>query len=342
MYQGGPEALGNDRGRLSSQAVRCFCLIEGEQCDALHGSPLGQHAGQHVSSGWRVPPILSPALGSLPHSNFFSKTLKRLPVQLHYPVESKNANRQDMALSAISVLSATVCLRILPRNAPSLTWPSIATLGTDMPSPLGTTSATSLQPALELIYLAKLQPELASQSLRKLLLANPNYFENLPESSFKVVLNMNGDTAFESLGCVSYIALLDQLYASVQLKRDWGYSSGLDNSSSRQYVRFYLSFDRGVTWQNEGLTACQCLRRARSQTAYPSRDKADRTSRTTQVRFTRTPGSRNSLLEFASSSGRPRLDPALGQRPGNHHSHHKARWSSDGLSASRVLGPIRR
>ena len=175
-----------------------------------------------------------------------------------------------------------------------------------MPSSLGTTSATSLQPALELIYLAKLQPELASQSLRKLLLANPNYFENLPESSFKVVLNMNGDTAFESLGCVSYIALLDQLYASVQLKRDWGYSFGLDNSSSRQYVRIYLSFDRGVTWQNGGPDRRQCLRRTRSQTAYPSRDKADRTSRTTQVRFTRTPGSRrNSLLEFASSSGTP-------------------------------------
>jgi hypothetical protein len=124
-----------------------------------------------------------------------------------------------------------------------------------MPSPSGTTSPTSLQPALELIYLAKLQPELASQSLRKLLLANPNYFENLPESSFKIVLNMNGDTAFESLGCISYIPLLDQLYASIQLKRDWGYSLNLRDLSSRQYVRFYLSFDRGDTWHNEGLTA---------------------------------------------------------------------------------------
>jgi hypothetical protein len=124
-----------------------------------------------------------------------------------------------------------------------------------MPSPVGTTSPTTLQPALELIYLAKLQPELASQSLRKLLLANPNYFENLPESSFKVVLNMNGDTAFEGLGCVSYIPLLDQLYASVQLKRDWGYSLNLHDSCSREYVRFYLSFDHGVTWHNEGLTA---------------------------------------------------------------------------------------
>ncbi|HXS75520.1 MAG TPA: hypothetical protein VN753_05035 [Terracidiphilus sp.] len=124
-----------------------------------------------------------------------------------------------------------------------------------MPSPHGTSSPNALQPALELIYLATLQPELASQSLRKLLLSNPDYFRHLPEKSFKVVLNMNGETGFESLGCVSYIPLLEQLYASIQLKRDWGYSLHLRNSSSREYVRFYLSLDRGETWHNEGLTA---------------------------------------------------------------------------------------
>jgi hypothetical protein len=125
----------------------------------------------------------------------------------------------------------------------------------DMPSPIGTASPTALQPALELIYLATLRPELASQSLRKLLIANPDYFSHLPEQSFKVVLHMSGDTSFERLGCVSYIPLLDQLYASIEVKRDWGYSLQLCNSSSREYIRFYLSFDRGATWQNEGLTA---------------------------------------------------------------------------------------
>jgi hypothetical protein len=124
-----------------------------------------------------------------------------------------------------------------------------------MPSPKVTTSPNTLQPALELIYLATLQPELASQSLRKLLLANPEYFGNLPEKSFQVVLNISGDTAFETLGCVSYVPLLNQLYASIQLKRDWGYSLAQGNSNSREYVRFYLSSDRGATWHNEGLTA---------------------------------------------------------------------------------------
>jgi hypothetical protein len=124
-----------------------------------------------------------------------------------------------------------------------------------MPSPKVTTTPNTLQPALELIYLARLQPELASQNLRKLLITNPNHFGSLPENSVKVILNMGGDTSFERLGFVSYIPLLDQLYASVELKRDWGYSLALRDSSSREYVRFYLSFDRGATWHNEGLTA---------------------------------------------------------------------------------------
>jgi len=124
-----------------------------------------------------------------------------------------------------------------------------------MPSPHGTTSPNALQPALELIYLATLQPELASPSLRNLLLSNPNYFSYLPEQSFRVVLNMSGDTDFECLGSVSYIPILEQLYASIQIKRDWGYSLRLCQASSREYVRFYLSLDGGISWQNQGLTA---------------------------------------------------------------------------------------
>ena len=124
-----------------------------------------------------------------------------------------------------------------------------------MPSPIGKTLAPSLQPALELIYLARLQPDEASQSLRKLVLANPNYFGHLPENSFKVVLNVTGDTRYESLGSVSYIPQLGQLYASIKLNQDRGYSFLLDEPDSREYVRFYLSCDRGETWVDLGLTS---------------------------------------------------------------------------------------
>ena len=124
-----------------------------------------------------------------------------------------------------------------------------------MPSPIGTTCAPSLQPALELIYLARLQPEEASQSLRNLLLANPNYFGNLPENSFKVVLNINGDTRYESLGRVRYIPLLGQLCASIKLHQDRGYSFHVGDPNSREFVRFYISYDHGETWQDQGLTS---------------------------------------------------------------------------------------
>ena len=124
-----------------------------------------------------------------------------------------------------------------------------------MPSPIGKTFAPSLQPALELIYLATLHPEEASRNLRNLLLANPNYFQSLPENSFRVVLKITGDTAYESLGCVSYIPLLDQIYASIEIRQDRGYSILIGDAPSHEYVRFYLSCDRGATWKNCGLTA---------------------------------------------------------------------------------------
>lgn len=123
-----------------------------------------------------------------------------------------------------------------------------------MPSPQGKTSTPSLQPALELIYLATLEPEQASQSLRELLLNNRNYFANLSENSFRIVLNMNGDTSYESLGCVRYIPLLDQIYASINIKRDAGYSFHVGNPASREYIRFYLSYDRGVTYHDKGIS----------------------------------------------------------------------------------------
>jgi hypothetical protein len=125
----------------------------------------------------------------------------------------------------------------------------------DMPSPVGTTLAPSLQPALELIYLAQVPPEEASQSLRKILLANPNYFGSLPENSLKVVLNIDSDIRYESLGSVSYIPMLRQAYVSIKLHQDRGYSFLVGEPASREYVRLYLSYDQGETWSDHGLTS---------------------------------------------------------------------------------------
>lgn len=103
--------------------------------------------------------------------------------------------------------------------------------------------------------LAKLSPELARGNFHALLLANPNYFGNLSASPFKAVLNIQGDTAYESLGCVGYNPQFEQLRATINIKQDSGYAGAICTTGSNEYVRFYLSYDGGATWLDQGLTA---------------------------------------------------------------------------------------
>jgi hypothetical protein len=122
-----------------------------------------------------------------------------------------------------------------------------------MTFPKGIPVAHATETVSETISLAKLHPEQARQNFHALLLANPNYFGNLSESSFKAVLSIQGDTAFESIGCVGYNPQLEQLRATINIKQTSGYSGGVCTSGSEEYVRFYLSYDNGATWQDQGL-----------------------------------------------------------------------------------------
>src|SRR5271167_3215769 len=105
------------------------------------------------------------------------------------------------------------------------------------------------------ISLTKLPPEQARGNFHMLLLANPNYFGNLKGSELDPVLLINGDTSFEEIGCVGFSDSLSRLEAVVSIKQDSGYGGGLCTSGSQEYVRFYLSFDGGTTWQDQGATA---------------------------------------------------------------------------------------
>ena len=105
------------------------------------------------------------------------------------------------------------------------------------------------------ISLAKLSPELARGNFHALLLANPNFFGNLVNSEFQPILTISGDTAYESLGCVGYNPQSQQLRAVINIKLSSGYSGGLCSNGSDEYVRFYLSYDNGATWQDQGLRA---------------------------------------------------------------------------------------
>lgn len=94
-------------------------------------------------------------------------------------------------------------------------------------------------------------------SFRVLLLTNPNYFGNLKESKFTPVLPISGNTFYEELGCVGYQSQEGRLEAVVYVNQPSGYGTDICGPGTPEYVRFYLSFDNGATWQDQGMTSFQ-------------------------------------------------------------------------------------
>jgi hypothetical protein len=94
-------------------------------------------------------------------------------------------------------------------------------------------------------------------AFRTLLLSNPNYFGNLEKSPLKPVLPIKGNTHYESIGCVGYHPQLRRLEGVVYVYQPTGYGGGVCSPGTPEYVRFYLSYDHGATWQDQGLTSFQ-------------------------------------------------------------------------------------
>jgi hypothetical protein len=95
------------------------------------------------------------------------------------------------------------------------------------------------------------------EQYKALLLSNPNYFGSLASSSFTPVLPLAGNTFYEELVCVGYQPQQERLEAVVHIYQPSGYGSNLCGGGSTEYVRFYLSFDQGATWVDQGLTSFQ-------------------------------------------------------------------------------------
>ncbi len=94
---------------------------------------------------------------------------------------------------------------------------------------------------------------------KTLLLANPNFFGNLKESQFKAEVTILSNSFYEEIGCVGYQPQANRLEAVVFIKRPTGYGGDVCSPGTQEYVRFYISFDNGATWDDLGL---------RSFTAY--------------------------------------------------------------------------
>lgn len=90
-------------------------------------------------------------------------------------------------------------------------------------------------------------------SFDKLLLQNPNYFGNFPESGIEAVLPLSANTAYEELTCVGYNPDRDELEATVQIKLPTGYHGNLCSAGSTEYVRFFVDYGSG--FQDAGLAS---------------------------------------------------------------------------------------
>jgi hypothetical protein len=95
----------------------------------------------------------------------------------------------------------------------------------------------------------------ARSKFKALLLSNPNYFGNLAESPFTPVLPISGNTFYEELGCVGFHPQQERLEAVVYVNQPTGYGADLCGPGTPEYVRFYLSFDNGATWQDQGMSS---------------------------------------------------------------------------------------
>jgi hypothetical protein len=104
---------------------------------------------------------------------------------------------------------------------------------------------------------SRVKVEMERSQFRALTLANPNYFGNLQVSAFEPVKVMISNRNYEEAKCVGYNPQTERLEAVVHIKRDSGYGGDICSNGSAEYVRFYLSYDHGATWQDQGFVGFQ-------------------------------------------------------------------------------------
>lgn len=90
---------------------------------------------------------------------------------------------------------------------------------------------------------------------RALLLSNPNYFGNLPVSEFTPAAPIQSNKTYEEIGCVGFQPQAKRLDAVVFVNEPSGYGGGICTGGSQEHVRFYVSFDNGVSWVDQGYSS---------------------------------------------------------------------------------------
>jgi hypothetical protein len=86
------------------------------------------------------------------------------------------------------------------------------------------------------------------------LLANPNYFGTIQKSDLVPVFPMKWNTHYEELVCVGYHPQKKTLEGVVHIYQPSGYGTDECGAGTPEYVRFFLSYDKGTTWEDMGVT----------------------------------------------------------------------------------------
>lgn len=107
------------------------------------------------------------------------------------------------------------------------------------------------------IKVKPVETEAIRESFKQLILANPNYFGNLLESPFTPIKSMCCNTHYEELVCLGYHPQRQQLEAVVHVYQPTGYGTDICGAGTPEFVRFYLSYDNGVTWLDQGMSSFQ-------------------------------------------------------------------------------------
>lgn len=71
----------------------------------------------------------------------------------------------------------------------------------------------------------------------------------------KSAVKATGNTTYEEIGCVGFQPDHNRLEAVIYVKQPTGYSGDICTSGSMEYVRFFLSFDGGASWEDQGVTS---------------------------------------------------------------------------------------
>lgn len=97
-------------------------------------------------------------------------------------------------------------------------------------------------------------------NMHLMLLENPNYFGTLSKANplakkYKAVKAIQGNTTYEEITCVGYNPQMKSLTAIIRVHQDSGYSGSACTKGSKEYVRFYIDYERNGNWQDAGMVS---------------------------------------------------------------------------------------